>query len=209
VGVDADDPKLAGYRELAAERITSGEIVILPEGHRPGMVMALNLLAAHCLDRYEMLAFMGDDHLPQGDWADHAIRVLRGMGTGMVYGDDGIQGPRLPTAIVMTAAIVEAIGYMAPPRMHHLWVDNAWLELGIAAHCLTYLPHMHIQHLHPSAGLSDWDDGYRTRNSSDTNSHDMEEFRLWQQFELPVAAKLIRDLANERSVRANGDVNSG
>lgn len=198
VGVDGDDPLLSDYVTMAAEEITPGAVVVLPESTRPGMVRALNILAAHCLGRYEMVAFLGDDHLPEGDWTQQAIATLRQLGTGMVYGDDGIQGPYLPTAIVMTADIVHALGYMAPPTLDHLWVDNAWLELGHAAHCLTYLPHMKITHLHPSAGLSEWDEGYRFRNSSATNTHDHEAFQQWQEFELPAAAKLIRDLAPQR-----------
>lgn len=199
IGVDADDPLRRDYEQVGREHLTAGAIEIVPQTNRPGMVRALNILAAHCLDRYPMLAFMGDDHLPDGDWSTQVITALRQLGTGIVYGDDGIQGPLLPTAVFMTSDIVRAIGYMAPPQLDHLYVDNAWLELGRAAHCVAYLPQLTITHLHPSAGLSEWDEGYHSCNSTDTNAHDKQAFEHWRECELPASARLIRELAGQRS----------
>jgi hypothetical protein len=59
---------------------------------------------------------MGDDHRPRTKGWDQAyLDALRELGTGIVYGDDLLQGEKLPTQCAMTADIVRALGHMAPP----------------------------------------------------------------------------------------------
>jgi hypothetical protein len=100
----------------------------------------------------------------------------------------------LPTAIFMTSDIVRTLGYMAPPCLTHLFVDNAWLALGRAARCINYLSHVRVGHRHPIAGLAAWDEGYARCNSPEMYERDGVAFRQWTAEELPAAAQAVRSL---------------
>lgn len=164
------------------------------------MVEALNI-AARIVTESEpppfAVGFCGDDHRPAGDWDVQVLSALRDLGTGMVYGDDGFQGERLPTAIFMTSDIVRALGYMSPPTLKHLYVDSSWLALGKAAGCIRYLPDVKVTHVHPIAQglpMEGWDEGHRRVNSKEMYATDLVAFTRWRYMELPAAAAKIRAL---------------
>lgn len=107
------------------------------------------------------VGFMGDDHRPRTNgWDTAYLDTLRELGTGIVYGDDLLQRRNLPTQCAMTADIVKTLGFIAPPALTHMYVDNFWLTLGTAADCIRYLPDVVVEHLHPVAGKAQWDAGY-------------------------------------------------
>lgn len=118
------------------------------------------------------LAFMGDDHRPRTKGWDTAYLEALAAKPGMAFGNDRIQGMKLPTQIAMSASLVRAIGHMAPPVLKHMYVDNYWLQLGLAADCITYLPDVTVEHLHPSAGTAEVDEGYLRVNAREVFDHD-------------------------------------
>ena len=152
---DNDDPTLPLYRECEV-------------GPPARLVAWLNRAAADVLSDPDVryVGFMGDDHLPRTpDWDAIVCDTLAELGTGIVYGNDLLQGERLPTAAFMTRDIVEALGYMAPPELEHLYVDDAWLAWGRAIGRIRYLPDLIIEHVHPAAGKAPSDAGYETADA--------------------------------------------
>lgn len=153
-------------------------------GPNRSMVEALNGAVAWVsggmfgMDPPFAVGFMGDDHRPRTvGWDAAYLEALRGMGTGIVYGDDLLQRQNLPTQCAMTADIVRALGYMAPPTLTHLYVDNFWLSLGRSANCICYLPDVVVEHCHPVARKASWDAGYARVNNSDMYAKDEAAFR--------------------------------
>lgn len=65
----------------------------------------------------------------------------------------------------MDSEIVRRLGYMVPPTIQHLYIDNYFKTLGEWLGTLAYLPNVIIEHMHPHAGKADMDDGYRQVNS--------------------------------------------
>ncbi|MFH8805289.1 glycosyltransferase family 2 protein [Streptomyces sp. NPDC017936] len=177
--VDSDDPELPVYWEAAGDRAIR-HITVHEGATGTGMTAALNHAARHFAGEYEALGFMGDDHLPRtAGWDAH---VLGALGTGeprIVYGDDLLQGERLPTAAFMPSRMVRALGYMAPPVLRHLYVDNFWLALGLHLDGLRYLPHVVIEHLHPAAGKASMDARYAAVNATEA---DMLDRQAWRRF---------------------------
>lgn len=169
--VDDDDPELLGYKGLLA--------LIRPNA---SMVEALNRTAAEVLKRGilpQAIGFMGDDHRPvTRGWDTAYLEALRSL-PGFVYGDDRIQGVNLPTQVAISTRIVATLGHMAPPALHHLYVDNYWRQLGQAAGCITYLPNVVVEHLHPVAGTAPMDDGYRRVNAPEVYRRDQEAFKAY------------------------------
>lgn len=191
--VDESDPTRDQYGE-ACNGVTSGTL-ILPS---TTMVQALNLAAVHLPAHQDAfaVAFLGDDHRPRTVGWDRAyLDALRDLGTGIVYGDDLLQGANLPTQCAMTADIIRTLGYMCPPDLTHLMVDNFWLDLGRAAGCIRYLPDVVIEHMHPIAGKADWSEGHTRVNARAMYDRDGAAYAIYR------GARFDVDVAKVRALR--------
>lgn len=178
--VDLDDPKFDDYMALESERFP----LIL--GPRRRLVSASNAVSAKLGGQYFALGSMGDDHLPVTPGWDKAILdALHEMRTGLAYPNDGWRGQELPTACFMTTDIVQALGYMAPPSLVHMFCDDFWRDLGTTIERLTYLPDVLIEHLHPHAGKAPNDQTYGEANGAAAFEADHVAYRhyLREQFE--------------------------
>lgn len=199
VAIDADDPKRGDYLDLALE--TRGlDVVIQPAGGT--MVSALNLATGEAVRTSYATGFMGDDHRPRTrGWDTDYLEALRDLGTGIVYGNDLLQGPNLPTQCAMTSDIIAELGWMSPPDLVHMYVDNWWLQLGQRAGCIRYLPDVVVEHMHPVAGKADWDEGHQRVNAPAVYARDEATFRQLQIREMPRAVAAVRRLRQNRTAR--------
>lgn len=204
LAVDEDDPDLETYSDNVRHAIYGAYLTGENEGWKTytkdpaiwnkvgvcvvdnptNMVGALNRTARYVLDSVvnqpRAIAFMGDDHRPRTPGWDTAYLEALGAKPGLVYGDDLLQGRSIPTQVAMSTFIVRALdGKMAPDELTHLYVDDYWKNLGVTAGCLTYLPDVVVEHLHPAAGKAQWDDGYRRVNSKAMFSLDGEVIRAY------------------------------
>jgi hypothetical protein len=164
VVVDDDDETLEEYRSLAEGAPSWVSLEVTP---RRRLGPTLNEYALKSAPLYDVIGFMGDDHRPRTPGWDRrfAVALAQMGGVGVVYGNDLFQGPNLPTAVWMSSCIVENLGYMVPPGMVHLWLDNFWRDFGNGLGRLAYLHDVVIEHMHPQAGKSEWDPGYVEVNS--------------------------------------------
>ena len=164
--IDDDEPQQDAYLQLGCD-------VLMVEKNGKGMAKPLNFAARHYANKYRHFAFLGDDHRPRTkNWDVHFINALDELGTGLVYGNDLLQGKNLATAIAMTGDIVRALGGMVPRDMIHLYLDNFWMQLGQDLNAMTYLDDVIFEHMHPSAGKAQWDEGYREVNAEEVYSAD-------------------------------------
>lgn len=196
VAVDADDPALPDYDTALTGTRAIVHAVTEPAGH----VGAINAGAAEALRWEEAPVAIGkldDDHRPRTrHWDAMLLAELDKLGgVGIVYGNDLLQGAKLPTAPVIGAEIVRTLGYMGPPALTHLYVDNFWLDLGQAAGCLRYVPQVVIEHMHPHAGKAKMDDGYLRVNSPQRYAADGAAYDAY------AAGQLLADVAKVRALR--------
>jgi hypothetical protein len=182
VRVDDDDPRLEEYLQVGNEWTDRAPWVRFEVGPRLKLGPTLNTMAEYWCDSTYAIGFMGDDHRPRSDgWDSYFQLVLRKYpnGYGMVYGNDGLQCEKLPTAIVMTSNIPKTLGYFSIPGAIHLYLDNGWLTLGKRLKAITYLPRVVIEHVHPSAGKALVDDLYVEVNSRKMLDHDWGVYEKW------------------------------
>lgn len=190
---DADDPEIQGYRDLIDPEACPVRLLETPQW--TPMVHKLDLAAREMAELYWAVGFAGDDHLPQTiGWAARYLTVLRELGTGMVYGDDGYQGAKLATEWAMTSDVVRALGRMVPAPVEHMFCDNAVLELFTVAGAARHLPEVRIEHRHPYAGKASSDAQYERVNSRDQMGRDRRTFRKWQAATLATQAATVRAL---------------
>lgn len=187
--VDDDDPVLAEYQTVMADT----GVGIISTGVRQKIGPLLNSVAPEVADGYRAVGFMGDDHRPRSTgWDTTMLHALDAMGGGIVYGDDLIHGQALPTAMVMSPSIVRALGWICPPGIEHMYLDNAWLELGRALGRIRYLPGLVIEHMHPLAGKAADDDTYRATNVGAQYARDRAAFETWRDQRLTADVDTVR-----------------
>jgi hypothetical protein len=125
---------------------------------------------------------MGDDHRPRtAGWDNTVMDAFEKQGnTGFVYGNDLIWGEGLPTAVFISSRVIEALGFMIPPGMIHLYFDDFWRDFGRAMGKITYLPDVIIEHMHYSVGKSVQDARYQEVNAPEVYDHDRELYHKYQ-----------------------------
>lgn len=177
---DLDDPLIEGYVGIPPDYAGLPVTVHISPKWRP-MVHKLNDVAGvYARHGHQVLGFAGDDHLPRTPgWASTMLAGLREMGTGIVYGNDLLQGERLCTSWAMTSDIVRALGRMVPAPVDHMYCDNSVMDLGRLAGCLRYLPDVVVEHCHPLAGKAEWDAGYARVNRAEQYQRDQVAYLQW------------------------------
>lgn len=195
LAVDLDDPDLGRYLKAVAE-VADGRVTV--ESVKGGrMAAALNetAVAVAADPSVEAIGFMGDDHRPRTvGWDAAYLSALREMGAGIVYGDDGLQHEALPTQCAMSSSIVRTLGWMCPPVLQHLWIDNFWRDLGNLAGCLRYLPDVSIEHMHPYVGKAEMDEGYVRVNALEMIDADRGAYEVYAAERLAADAEKVRAL---------------
>lgn len=140
--------------------------VIYEINPRIRMVPTLNQIAIKYKDEYKYIAFFGDDHVIKTKWESEFINFFDSKGgIGIAYGNDLLQGEKLPTAVCLTSNIVDALGYMAPKNLIHMYADNFWLSLGKRLNIIKYFNNVIFEHLHPDNGKALKDTQYDESNS--------------------------------------------
>ena len=175
IGLDDDDAH--NYPELDG--------VIREVNPRLKMNGTLNLLATKYADKYETITFMGDDHLVRTEgWDEKLYESIKNRGFGIAYANDLFQGENLPTQVMMSTNIIKELGFMSPPKLIHLFMDNFWKMFGQVLGCLDYRGDVVIEHMHYMAGKSASDAQYLEVNSSDVSNHDALVFKEYAENQL-------------------------
>ena len=180
-GIDDDDNSQYSSRVL-------GKASINPRLRMGG---TLNLLATQNADKYEFLSFMGDDHRPRTQGWDRILSDAIGERPGVAYGDDLLQGANLPTAVTMSAEIVRRIGYMVPPVLVHMYMDNFWRDFGEKIGNLQYRADVVIEHMHYLAGKAINDLQYQEVNASHVYEKDRIAYEDYEKTQMDTDVGLV------------------
>lgn len=178
--VDSDDPTVGQYPK--------GHVYVTPPA---GFYVAAIRRASKdpaLVGEATIVGFLGDDNRFRTKGWDRAFQRALTERPGIAYGDDGLQHERLPTSWWVSRKIVDVFG-LAEAGFHHFYVDNIWKDLGKAADCLTYLPDVYIEHMHPLLGKAPNDATY-DRGARNAN-HDRRMYAQWQR---ATKARQIRQL---------------
>lgn len=182
-GLDDDDKSQYSPEVLAHAEINP----------RLRMGGTLNLLALKNADIYEFIGFMGDDHRPRTKGWDTQLCDAIGDKAGVAYGNDLLQGANLPTAVVLSSEIIRKIGYMVPPTLVHMYMDNFWRDFGDKLGNLKYLDDVIVEHLHYLAGKAVNDLQYQEVNSASVYENDRIAYELY------LAGQFDKDLLKVKS----------
>jgi hypothetical protein len=202
LAVDANDPKLPAYQAMVRDlpRPLFGwdqpNLVILEPSETGDLVKATNTVSMRIAEADPdcIIGNLGDDHRPRTEaWDRRIVEAL--ADPGIAYGDDLFQKHELPTAPFISASIVLALGWYALPTCRHLFIDNAWKDIGTLTGRLHYLPDVVIEHLHPLAGKAQWDEGYERANRRSTIEEDGAAYHYWREHYMAADVAAVQSLA--------------
>ena len=189
IAADQDDPRSGEYADIMLTPkdarfgmdIDRPAVRLLPPTKTGDMVRAMNSAIAPYLVFDELiLGCVNDDMVFLTPGWDRKVLDAQAKRKGIVFGNDLFQGQDLVTSPFIHVDVLRAIGYYCLPVCRHLFVDNAWKDLGTKAKCLTYLPDVVIEHLHPFAGKAEWDKTYEEGNNQVVIDHDREAYERWK-----------------------------
>ncbi len=164
VCLDEDDPCKRDYVTML-DAYPSDKVITIG-GRWRSLCDWTNFVAVKAVDRFNIIGQTDDDRFPRTPGWDLAVAdAMKPLG--VVYCNDLHQGDAVAGGAFFDAEIIRRLGYMVPPTIQHLYMDNYMKALGEALGTLTYLPDVIIEHMHPDAGKADMDDGYRQVNSRD------------------------------------------
>lgn len=198
VVVDQDDPSEGLYEDVCEATCGLGFVSFpFAATELKGLNPILNHFARAEALYSGYIGFMGDDHLPRTHgWDERLITALGGKSyprkCGVAYANDLFQGQSLPTAVVMDSDIVCALGYMSPPPLKHMYMDNFWKRLGEDLGSLQYLDDVIIEHLHPFAGKAASDEGYQRVNAQEVYDHDSAAYHEFLENQWPADLTRLR-----------------
>lgn len=148
VRLDYNDESAPEYDE----HLNRHRNITVIHGEQVGFGSSLNELAARAeLDGASHLGMFGDDVLPVDHGWDTALVEALGDRLGVAYGDDGLRdkhAPDLPTHYVTQTEVYRRLGYLAPPTIRHLFLDNVARDVGRCLGHFVFVP-VRITHLHP------------------------------------------------------------
>lgn len=152
--------------------------VIYEVNPRIRMIPTLNQIAMKYKDAYKYIAFFGDDHVIRSKWESEFINFFKSNNdVGIAYGNDLLQGERLPTAVCLTSNIVNALGYMVPNNLLHMYADNFWLDLGNELNIIKYFDNVIFEHIHPDNGKAERDSQYV--DAASVASYDQQQYKIY------------------------------
>jgi hypothetical protein len=184
VVVDDDDPCLLDYQAIA---LTPGRSWFRLEAQPPRRLgPTLNYWSAG-QPNYDIIGFAGDDHIMRTKHWDLCVAQALRTRPGVAYGNDLLQGPNLPTAAFISTVLIDALGYMVPRGLIHMYLDNFWKELGMNLDALTYFNDVVIEHMHFLNGKAELDEGYKRVNAREMYAHDKRVFENYMRFDFKAA----------------------
>ena len=164
-------------------------------GPRIFFTASLNELAKVASEEgFTHVAILGDDVLPETvGWDEIMVNSLPELG--VAYGSDGLEHlhpPDLPTHVVVPMEMYRRLGWLGMPTSRHLFLDNAWRELGRLTEFI-YHPDVKLSHLHRWNKAAPDDKTYQEANDKNKREDDRIAFETWRDGEgLQIAKKALK-----------------
>ena len=177
-------------------RFSNVKYLIGPKPHELGLNNKLNWAANSVRSDYDFILWIADDVIVKTEnWDKLLIEAIVDVPNGISYPNDLLQGENLPSnGTCFDASIVRTLGFLAPPTLKHLYIDNFWKYLGEALGTLRYCSNVIVDHQHYVNGKAQIDTIYAAVNANWMYEHDSSEFEKY----LKVSAE--GDIAKLRKV---------
>jgi hypothetical protein len=153
--------------------------------------------------RADWIGLLGDDQVPlTSEWDRKLLARVLGWNLVSCYDDNwqiNERGGRIAGTILWSGDLYRAIGYLFPPGMHHVYIDDYLEELGQLSGCWSFaeqaVADVVIAHLHYTRKMSDYDETYKRAYETYGDS-DNSTWQQWRANELGAAVERVKTLIN-------------
>jgi len=142
------------------------------------------------------IGLINDDSMPiTENWDERLVSKLNHH-THLVSANDNWQAPaRVGAAMVYSKAIIEAMGWLFPPGMTHMFQDDVWETLGRATGMWKVEMDVVVEHWHPlNMGLAQMDETYARANTKTAWDADKKAFDDWKQNQFKECCEKIQEM---------------
>jgi len=176
-------------------RVDGVEYHIGPKPTRIGLNEKLNRMLPLIVDKYDYIMWAADDTVAKTHgWDARLVAAIQNIPLGISYPNDLLQGKNLPSnGTCFDSRIPRTLGYLAPPTLFHLYMDNFWRLLGTELGTLVYCEDVILEHNHFVNKKAPLDTTYKQINSQQMYSLDSSAFNDYRD------NTLSRDLARLRA----------
>lgn len=188
--VNLADKLCERYRTIEETRFVQAHF---PQQEVSDMLLGLSL-GYYLFPNFKYYGIIGDDvRIRTEGWDEKMIeKIENNGGWGVVHGDDLYNHERYATHPIMSANIIETIGYISPPRLRHLYIDVVWKDIGEAIDKCFYMPEVIMEHLHPHAHKAEMDEVYE--RSQALKEYDRAIYEEWREYELPIITRRLKQV---------------
>jgi hypothetical protein len=178
----------------------SGKGIIYDIGPAPkliGVNEKLNRIANQVKNDYDYIIWAADDTVPMTyAWDEKLVNAIKDVPMGISYPNDTIQKERFPSnGTCFDIRIPKVLGYIAPPTLFHLYMDNFWKLLGEELGTLRYREDVILEHNHFVNKKAPPDKTYMSINSKEMYTTDSQSFEVYRNHELRTdVSKLVKSL---------------
>jgi len=107
----------------------------------------------------EYYAIIGDDVVPETTEWDQRMKEAC-LPDKICWAHDGIQNGGLPTHPFIGGDLVRSLGWIAHPKLKHMYVDNVWRDITVQEKNGVYLDDVRLIHHHYVNNKAEMDDVY-------------------------------------------------
>ena len=180
--VSETDPKLEEYKQVLKDR----NLII---GKKLHIVNVFNYFSCELFPDYQYYQTIDDDHIYHTPgWDKILINDIetKGNGWGIACGKDLIhvgkeweQPDFFPSAQIISANIVKALGYYCTPLIEHVCCDLFFRDIANGIGKFFKNPDVIIEHKHWCGGKVACDDQYRFSTGQKQMEKDTLAYQLW------------------------------
>ena len=183
------------------ESYTKRDGVIYDIGPKPtriGLNEKLNRMLPKIVDKYDYILWAADDTVAvTHGWDALLIAAIQNVPLGISYPNDLLQQERLPSnGTCFDIRIPKVLGYLAPPTLFHLYMDNFWKLLGEELGTLRYCQDVILEHNHFVNKKAPVDQTYASINSKEMYAADSQSYEIYKDHGLAADVKKLRESIN-------------
>lgn len=158
------------------------EYHIGPKPKRIGLNEKMNRMLPMVTAKYDYLLWAADDTVAKTPgWDEILVDTIRDIPLGISYPNDLFQKANLPSnGTCFDIRIPKVLGYIAPPKLFHLYMDNFWKLLGEELGTLRYREDVILEHNHFINKKAPPDTTYMTINSREMYRDDSRAFEIYR-----------------------------
>jgi len=169
-----------------------------PAPKRIGLNEKLNRMLPKIVDTYDYILWAADDTVAvTHGWDALLVAAIQNVPLGISYPNDLLQKDRLPSnGTCFDSKIPKVLGYLAPPTLFHLYMDNFWKLLGEELGTLRYCQDVVLEHNHFTNKKAPVDKTYASINSREMYAADSQSYEIYKNHVLAADVKKLRESVN-------------